>query len=203
MFSLVLAAGVAAVPAARFGGMWVLAILIAALGGGVALLAHHTGSSQGFASHREMAASMSAHAMRRSARLTRPSLKDPRRAAATECGIYLGRARRLFGRRAWATLEDVILLLGPARKGKTAFLAGSVLDAPGAALVTSTKADICRYTAERRRRTRGPVYVFNPEGLGGREVRSTLRWSPIVGCERPAVAIRRAGYLLAGSPAAK
>ena len=38
--------------------------------------------------------------------------------------------------------------------------------------------------------------MFNPEGLGG--LTSTFRWSPLVGCKAPSVAIERAGDLLAG-----
>jgi type IV secretion system protein VirD4 len=44
-------------------------------------------------------------------------------------------------------------------------------------------------TAAARAR-RGRVHVFNPQGIG--DVPSTLRWSPVAGCEDPATAIRRA-----------
>ncbi len=40
------------------------------------------------------------------------------------------------------------------------------------------------------RSKRGPVHVFNPQGIGS--VPSTFRWNPVEGCEDPAVAIRRA-----------
>jgi type IV secretion system protein VirD4 len=40
------------------------------------------------------------------------------------------------------------------------------------------------------RARRGPVHVFNPQGIGG--VPSTFSWSPVDGCEDPATAIRRA-----------
>ncbi len=128
----------------------------------------------------------------------------PSRAAAEECGIFLGRQRGLIRRKVYATLEDVVLTIAPPpRSGKTAWLAGAVLDAPGPALVTSTRGDVYDYTAEIRQAKHGPpLYVFNPEGLG-RGIGSNFRWSPITGCHRPSMAMLRAGYLLAGSPSAK
>nr|MBA3844970.1 type IV secretory system conjugative DNA transfer family protein [Actinomycetota bacterium] len=68
---------------------------------------------------------------------------------------------------------------------------------PGSVVVTSTKLDIINDTARRRKRTRGPCLLFNPEGRSGRP--STLRWNPVAGCDDPNVAIDRAGYLLAGT----
>ena len=43
------------------------------------------------------------------------------------------------------------------------------------------------------------MHVFNPDGLGG--IPSTFRWSPLAGCEEPAIAMERAGYLLRGAAA--
>ena len=40
------------------------------------------------------------------------------------------------------------------------------------------------------RARRGPVHVFNPQGVG--DVPSTFRWNPLEGCQDPATAIRRA-----------
>lgn len=117
----------------------------------------------GFASGHDVATSMSARAARRSARTTRPGLMHPSRAAAEECGIFLGRQRGLIRRKVYATLEDVVLTIAPPpRSGKTAWLAGAVLDAPGPALVTSTRGDVYDYTAEIRQAKHGPpLYVFN------------------------------------------
>ncbi|HET9898621.1 MAG TPA: hypothetical protein VFQ44_27175 [Streptosporangiaceae bacterium] len=53
----------------------------------------------------------------------------------------------------------------------------------------TTKADVYGLTGDARSWT-GPVYVFNPQRIGG--VESTIRWSPVAGCEDPATAIRRA-----------
>src|SRR5262249_2622388 len=72
---------------------------------------------------------------------------------------------------------------------KTAFLADVILRYPGPVVSTTTKADVYGLTAAVRAE-RGPVDVFNPQLVGG--VTSTFRWSPVVGCEDPATAIRRA-----------
>ena len=54
---------------------------------------------------------------------------------------------------------------------------------------TSSKPDIFMLTSGLRER-RGPVHVFNPQGIGG--VPSTIRWSPVEGCTDVATATRRA-----------
>ena len=45
-------------------------------------------------------------------------------------------------------------------------VADRILDHPGPVLATSTRADLYESTAGARAR-RGPVYVFNPQGVGG------------------------------------
>ncbi|MDT7702914.1 MAG: type secretion system protein VirD4, partial [Pseudonocardiales bacterium] len=64
----------------------------------------------------------------------------------------------------WSSVEDVTLIFGGPRTGKTGWLAGRVLDAQGALLVTSTRTDLLELTGPLRAR-RGPVYVFNAVGL--------------------------------------
>ena len=44
--------------------------------------------------------------------------------------------------------------------------------------------------------------VFNPEGLGGFQHRSTIRWTPLVGATDPGTAVQRAARLLSGAPGA-
>ena len=51
-------------------------------------------------------------------------------------------------------------MFGGPRTGKTGWLAGRVLDAPGAVLATSTRTDLYELCAPLRAR-RGPVFVFN------------------------------------------
>ena len=60
---------------------------------------------------------------------------------------------------------------------------------PGPVISTTTKHDVFELTSGIRAR-RGPVHVFNPQGVG--DVPSTFRWNPLEGCQDPATAIRRA-----------
>jgi type IV secretory pathway TraG/TraD family ATPase VirD4 len=107
-------------------------------------------------------------------------------------GCYLG-DRPHFEHRAgylpvspvWAGTETATLIIGPPRSGKTSTLIiPSVLDAPAAAVSTSTKPDVLMATA-RYRAGEGYVYLFDPTGtlMVPAWVRK-LRWSPVVGCEQ-------------------
>ncbi len=53
------------------------------------------------------------------------------------------------------------LVIGPQGSGKSQYAIPIILDLPGAALVTSTKAELFAATAALRAR-RGPIYVFDP-----------------------------------------
>ena len=97
--------------------------------------------------------------------------------------------------RVWALVEDVVIVVGGPRTGKTGWLAGRVLDAPGAALVTSTRTDLLDLCAPLRHRGRGPVFVFNPAGLGGRA--SSITFDPLTGCANPVTATERATDMIA------
>jgi len=87
------------------------------------------------------------------------------------------------------SLEEHILVMAPPRSGKTGWLARIILRRRGPVVSTTTKHDVFELTSGLRAR-RGPVHVFNPQGIGG--VPSTFRWNPLDGCQDPAVAIRRA-----------
>ena len=118
----------------------------------------------------------------------RPSLPlryriiDPR-----EHSVFLGRAHYRHGLR--VPLEEHLLVMAPPRTFKTAFLADVILRYPGPVIATTTKPDVYALTSAVRAQ-RGPVHVFNPQGIGG--VPSTFCWSPVEGCQDPATAIRRA-----------
>ena len=104
-----------------------------------------------------------------------------------------------------APAESACLVLGPPRRGKTsAVIIPSVLCAPGAALVTSTKPDVLVATAAARSRY-GRVFAFDPTGqsadLPDGVIR--LRWSPLDAAGTWESARRLAGAMVAASPAAK
>jgi type IV secretion system protein VirD4 len=101
--------------------------------------------------------------------------------------IFIGRAHYRHGLR--VPLEEHVLFVGPPRGGKTGVLASIIMRYPGPVLSSSTKADVFTLTSGLRA-ARGPVHMFNPQGIGG--FPSTFRWNPIAGAEDPQVAIRRA-----------
>ncbi|NMH91645.1 type IV secretory system conjugative DNA transfer family protein [Pseudonocardia bannensis] len=155
----------------------------------------------GVASSLDIARVASGSAVRRKAASVRPVLAAmPRtergRIRTDDVGVALCRVGL---QRVWSSIEDVTLIFGGPRTGKTGWLAGRVLDAPGAAVVTSTRTDLLELTSPLRRR-RGPVYVFNAVGLGGHP--STITFDPLTGCADPVTAAERATDLLAAGSAA-
>ncbi len=162
--------------------------------------ARHAQRRHGVASRWDLFRTGSRWAVRRQLRVLRPSLAG------------LGWWRRLFvpigelatplarvGRATlWSPIEDVTLRLGGPRVGKSGELGCRVLDAPGAVLATSTRTDLFENTAPLRAR-RGPVWLFNPSGLG--ELASTVTFDPLTGCGTPKTAFERARDLIDGAEA--
>ncbi|WP_271214987.1 type IV secretory system conjugative DNA transfer family protein, partial [Pseudonocardia halophobica] len=150
----------------------------------------------GVASSVDIARVASAAAIRRKAASVRPALSAQPltargRIRMSDVGVALCRVGL---QRVWASIEDVTLIFGGPRTGKTGWLAGCLLDAPGAAVVTSTRTDLLELTGPLRAR-RGPTYVFNAVGLGGHA--STITFDPLTGCADPVTAAERATDLLA------
>jgi hypothetical protein len=108
----------------------------------------------------------------------------------TGYAVRLGRAQ--YFRRVFARGEDQTLILAPQRTGKSGIIADRLLDHPGPAIVTSTRADLYQLTAGSRSR-RGPVYVFNPQGVGG--IPSTFAFDLLAPCADLVMARRMAGWL--------
>ena len=92
----------------------------------------------------------------------------------------------------YARLEDQVLICAAPRTGKSGMVADRILDHPGPVLATSTRADLYESTAGARAR-RGPVHVFNPQGVGG--VPSTLKWDLLGPCRDLVMARRMASWL--------
>lgn len=119
---------------------------------------------------------------------TRPSLTRWQRLRNPQHhSLYLGRAHHR--RTVRVSVQEHGAIIGPPRSNKSALLSRLIMAAPGAVVSTSSKPDMFMLTSGLRAR-RGPVYVFNPQGIG--DIPSTVRWSPLDGCLDPATAIRRA-----------
>ena len=116
----------------------------------------------------------------------------------TDHGIYLGKSivGPTLAREVYASYRDVILVLAPPQSGKTAWLTGAIIDAAGAVVATSTKADVYHLTHQLRRAGGRPVLVFNPAGIGN--LTSTLRWNPISSCDDLDMAEARAAAFTQG-----
>ena len=109
----------------------------------------------------------------------------------TDYAVRLGRAQ--WGKRVFARMEDQTLILASPRTGKSGYLADRILTHPGAVLCTSTRTDLYDATAAERAQ-RGPVAVFNPQGVG--YLPSSFGWNPLTGCAHPEIAVRRAESLI-------
>lgn len=117
----------------------------------------------------------------------------------SDYGQFLGRSVtgrwRARGRQVFASFERCLLMVAPPGKGKTAMMIHALLDAPGAVLAASTKPDLWWLTSELRA-LRGPVELFNPQGLG--DIPSTLKFNPLINCEHYQTAVDRATDLVNG-----
>ena len=224
---LVLAAVWALIPATTIG--WVLSlpglVVAVALTGRLAYPRTARGwvrtrlAPDGWAPYWDVRDHVSAHAIRRVAAVTRPSLGAATTSSATshrtstwrierlpvtECGSWLGQTAvgPTVGTHCYAAHRDVVGLVAPPQTGKSALLGHHIVDHPGAVVSTSTKPDLYGHTAAlRAQRARSRrVELFNPEGLGG--LASTFRWSPIHGCHHPGIAAERAAALVGATSAA-
>ena len=114
----------------------------------------------------------------------------------------------------WLGSERHIYVLGPTRSGKTvSVVIPSVVEAPGFVLATSTRGDIIKTTRYLREcgvkdrvtgasyggRGAGTTHIFDPEGVAENDpdTRHNMRWTPLQGCDDPAVAMRRAQTMVA------
>lgn len=154
----------------------------------------------GLAGRRALASALGRRAALRRAGIVRPSLAGRRHVELADAAMFLGHTAG-GGTALWASHEDSLLLIGPPRMGKTLYgCVGVVLDAPGPVVATSTKTDLLTLTATPRA-ARGRVWAFDPEAvLAGGGWPTPLRWSPVAGCQTPAVALRRAAALVAARP---
>jgi len=154
------------------------------------------GRRPGMASGSDVGRHLSARAVQARAGAVRPSLSGSRRPAPHLVALRLGRDA-LTRQPVWGSVEDSYIVLGPPRAGKGVHLVIPLtLDAPGAAIVTSTRPDVLRATWAARGE-HGPAALFDPQDLSGQG--NSLRWSPVRGCAEPLTAILRARALVAGA----
>jgi type IV secretion system protein VirD4 len=146
----------------------------------------------GFASFAELLSRWSRWSAVHHGRRARPGLQlhHRLRCRTTDYAVRLGRSQ--WFRRAYARMEDQVIVLAAPRTGKSGMVADRILDHPGPVLATSTRADLFESTAGARS-LRGPVHVFNPQGVGG--VPSSLSWDLLGPCKDLVMARRMASWL--------
>ena len=147
----------------------------------------------GFASFAELLFRWSRWAAVHHGRRARPGLKLRHRLVIVPVACYAVRlGRGQWFRRCWARMEDQVLVMAAQRTGKSGIVADRILDHPGPVLATSTRADLFDSTAGVRA-LRGPVHVFNPQGVGG--VPSSMAWDLLGPCKDLVMARRMASWL--------
>ncbi|MFI9203735.1 type IV secretory system conjugative DNA transfer family protein [Streptomyces sp. NPDC053048] len=157
-----------AAPTGAVAGMVVLLLLlVAALVAGGVWLWRRSSREGGLAGRKEMAALAPKRAEAR-ARELRPSLKLVKEIQPRDRGVLLGdlepRGPELRG-----SDEDVYLALMAPRAGKsTALATPTVLEAPGAALLTSNKSDVYAITRQARARV-GTTWVLDAQSVAHAE----------------------------------
>ncbi|WP_224167263.1 TraM recognition domain-containing protein [Arthrobacter sp. StoSoilA2] len=142
-------------------------------------------SRDGVAGRAEIVRDFGSRAVRRRGKYTRPGLSKP---SIHDVSWTLGRSR---GVTIHVSTEESMVIQGAPRSGKGLYVViNAILDAPGAVVTTSTRADNLVVTMRARMSQGRPVTVFDPQGMSG--LPSTLRWSPVRGCADPDIATRRA-----------
>ncbi len=182
--------------------LWAIAIMevltLAAVAAVVIALVLRRRTTPGLASSRELQEHMGASAACTRARTVRPSLRSTRRLDPRSAAMFVATEGPARGKGLFAQHEDSMYVVGPPRSGKTVRLAaGLVIDAPGAVVATSTKADLPTWTLGAREQ-RGLVAVFDPEEVWGWP--QATYWSPVTGCEDPDTALDRARAFVAARP---
>lgn len=123
------------------------------------------------------------------ARALRPTLTGDQPIGGPDAGLALG-VLQPDGPELRSSWEDVVLCIMAPRAGKTTSLAvPMVLDAPGAVIATSNKADLLMATHALRRAT-GTCWVFDPQGIARSPRRFTF--NPLAGVTTVAAAARLA-----------
>ncbi|NKQ59222.1 TraM recognition domain-containing protein [Amycolatopsis sp. K13G38] len=147
-------------------------------------------------------------ALRKEADQLRPGLKG-KKGKPTEYGWNLGEIvsghRNVRGRSVYSPGPRPIGIVGPTESGKSQLLIGGIIETPGAAVITSTKPELAVAT-KLIRQHRGPVAVFNPQGLGADSadaterglVENTFYFDPVLGCTDQQLADARAWGLVRG-----
>ncbi|CCG02429.1 type IV secretory system conjugative DNA transfer family protein [Blastococcus saxobsidens] len=163
------------------------------------------GTPTGMADRSQVEQVLGRSRLRRAAAVVRPDLpasaaRAGRSVEPHAVGWRLGACAVPAGGELWVPFDRTAGVYGPQGSGKTLdLLAPALLDAPGAALVTLTKAEDLLLTLDARAAGGRPVAVCDP--FGSVPGVPELLWDPVAGCADPMVAERRAKAFTAGTVA--
>ncbi len=148
-------------------------------------------SHAGFAERKEVRKVAGRKSMERRAKTLRPMLVSPK---GEDVSFVLGRSKGIV---CHSSVEDSLLIVGPPRSGKGFnIVIPMILESKGSVVTTSTRPDNLA-VSHRFRSEFGPTAVFDPQGLVEEtSMTSSLKWSPLRGCEDPQTAILRAESLV-------
>ena len=134
----------------------------------------------GWATCGELAVRWSRLAALHHGRRARPSLKLRHRLIlpAAAFAVFLGRGQ--WGRKLYARNEDERLIVAAKRTGKSGIVADRVITHRGPVLSSTSRTDIHDATSGLRAKL-GPVYRFNPMGVG--DVPNDVRWDIMDACQ--------------------
>ncbi len=151
---------------------------------------------KGFADNSQIRAGLGVARARASAAQTRPGLTaaERKRVPVEQVGLPLGTSTT--GEPVVLSLEDHAVVIAPTGAGKSVeVMIPAALTAPGALVVTCTRADILDVVAETRQGF-GSVWVFDPlDRLGWPE---PMVWNPVAGCRDGQRAVSRGLAFAAG-----
>ncbi|SFT82498.1 Type IV secretory system Conjugative DNA transfer [Geodermatophilus amargosae] len=182
------------------------AVFLAATAAAVRVGQRVLGVPTGLATRSEIAQVLGRSRLHRVAAVIRPDLPPPGRRPTgrrlvpdpSAVGWRLGRGAVPAAEELWVPFDRTTGVYGPQGSGKTLdLLAPALLSAPGAALVTLTKAEDLLLTVDARAAGGRPVAVLDPfaavPGL------PELVWDPVADCADPMVAERRAKAFAGGT----
>jgi len=152
-------------------------------------------NTAGHASREDIRAELSETRSRATAVWTRPGMSDSDRKHRPVNEVATPLHADEHRRPLWLPLENPTGVIAPTQSGKSRrALTHKILDAPGGALVSTTKPELFLWAAMTFVRRQVPVLVFDVTGSVSWPAQ--VRWSPIEGCADLTQAARRAKALV-------
>lgn len=114
--------------------------------------------------------------------------------------VYLGMDPAAQFMPCWSAAEDSVGIVGPPRYGKSSgVIIPAIMNWNGPVVSTSTRGDLLQFCGAWRQQVAqargGRVYVYDP--FASEPEVTSVRWSPLAGCDDPTVCYRRVSAMVA------